>query len=200
MRRMVRQPRLRARAQLTRNVRALPRWSEPVGDGARRVTPVTERAAAHGLAGGLGGSTDTRRVFAPDPANQAKMRPERDGRPDGTLGIMAKSPSPHKPRMGQPKLPRAAEKLDESQVRTSLESRAEWSLAGEAIQRTYAFKNFVDAIAFVNRCAAAAEAVNHHPDILIRYNKVTMTLSTHDAGGITKRDFDLAGTMDGLVG
>ena len=101
--------------------------------------------------------------------------------------------------MGQTKFPRAAEKLDESQIREALAAVPEWSLAGEAIQRTYGFKNFVESVAFVNRAAAAAEAANHHPDILIRYNKVTMTLSTHDSGGITKRDFDLAAKMDAML-
>ena len=101
--------------------------------------------------------------------------------------------------MGQAKLPRAAERMNDEQVAAALAALPEWSLAGEAIQRTYAFKNFVESVAFVNKAAAAAEAANHHPDILIRYNKVTMTLSTHDAGGITRRDFDLAGKMDGMA-
>jgi 4a-hydroxytetrahydrobiopterin dehydratase len=51
----------------------------------------------------------------------------------------------------------------------------------------------------VNKIADAAEAAEHHPDILIRYNKVTLTLSTHDAGGITMRDFDLAGRVDQMA-
>lgn len=80
-----------------------------------------------------------------------------------------------------------------------LARRPDWSELGEAIQRTFAFKAFGEAMGFVNRVAAAAEAANHHPDILIRYNKVTLTLSTHDSGGITQKDFDLAAAVDALV-
>ena len=65
---------------------------------------------------------------------------------------------------------------------------------GETIQRTYQFSDFVKAMGFVGKVADAAEKNQHHPDILIRYNKVTLTLSTHDAGGITMKDFDLAAT------
>jgi len=55
-------------------------------------------------------------------------------------------------------------------------------------------------MAFVNRVAERAEAVQHHPDILVRYGKVTLTLSTHDAGGLTAKDFDLAAECDGFLG
>lgn len=65
-----------------------------------------------------------------------------------------------------------------------------------AIQRTYQFKDFVTAIAFVNTIAQFAESAQHHPDILIRYNKITLTLSTHDAGGVTEKDFALAAQAD----
>ena len=54
-------------------------------------------------------------------------------------------------------------------------------------------------MAFVNRVAGLAEDLQHHPDIMIRYNKVTLTLSTHDAGGITERDFKMARVTDGVV-
>ncbi|MFN0011893.1 MAG: 4a-hydroxytetrahydrobiopterin dehydratase [Phycisphaerales bacterium] len=89
--------------------------------------------------------------------------------------------------------------MGEEQVGHELAARPEWSESGGSIQRTFAFKTFVEAMAFVNKAAAAAEAMQHHPDILIRYNKVTMTLSTHDAGGITMKDFDLATKMDGMI-
>ncbi|MBL8763051.1 MAG: 4a-hydroxytetrahydrobiopterin dehydratase [Phycisphaerae bacterium] len=91
------------------------------------------------------------------------------------------------------------QKMTESQIGAALAKLPEWSETGEAIQRTYQFKGFVEAMAFVNRVADAAEKANHHPDILIRWNKVTLTLSTHDAGGITKKDFDLAGKSDKLT-
>jgi 4a-hydroxytetrahydrobiopterin dehydratase len=88
------------------------------------------------------------------------------------------------------------EKLSDDQIAQHLSARPEWSETGEAIQRTYAFKNFAESMKFVGKVADAAEAADHHPDILIRYNKVTLTLSTHDAGGITAKDFDLAGKAD----
>lgn len=90
-------------------------------------------------------------------------------------------------------------RLSEEQVGQALEQRPDWSESGGAIQRTFAFKNFVEAMKFVDAVADAAEAAQHHPDILIRYNKVTMTLSTHDAGGITQKDFDLAAKMDAMA-
>ncbi len=91
------------------------------------------------------------------------------------------------------------DKLTDGQIAGMLASRSEWSETGGAIQRTFHFKDFVEAMAFVNRVADAAEAAQHHPDLMIRYNKVTMTLSTHDAGGITEKDFALAGKADGFI-
>ena len=88
------------------------------------------------------------------------------------------------------------EKLTVEDVTERLEELPEWTQSGEAIQRTLGFRDFVAAMAFVNRVAALAEVQKHHPDILIRYNKVTLTLSTHDAGGITDKDFDLAKACD----
>ena len=67
------------------------------------------------------------------------------------------------------------------------------------IERTVTFASFPAAIAFVNRVAEAAEKANHHPDIDIRWNKVRLALSSHDAGGLTDRDFRLAGVIDSLV-
>lgn len=93
----------------------------------------------------------------------------------------------------------AVEKLTDEQIADHLKARPEWSETGEAIQRTYAFKNFAESMRFVGKVADAAEAADHHPDILIRYNKVTLTLSTHDAGGITAKDFDLAARADSFV-
>ena len=86
--------------------------------------------------------------------------------------------------------------LTEDQIRASLSTLPEWSEMNGAIQRTYLFKDFVAAMRFVNKVADLAEAAQHHPDVLIRYNKVTLTLSTHDAGGITEKDFALAGQAD----
>lgn len=91
------------------------------------------------------------------------------------------------------------DKMTQGQVDTALKTFPEWSENGGTIQRTYAFKDFIEAMAFVNKVAQAAEADQHHPDILIRWNKVTLTLSTHDAGGITQKDFDLAAKCDSFL-
>jgi 4a-hydroxytetrahydrobiopterin dehydratase len=90
------------------------------------------------------------------------------------------------------------EKLTEAQAQEALKAVAEWSLVGEAIQRTFQLKDFVGAMRFINAVADAAESAQHHPDILIRYNLVTLTLATHDAGGITQKDFDLALRIDSI--
>lgn len=94
----------------------------------------------------------------------------------------------------------STEKMGEGAVKSALEAVPEWNEVGGEIQRTVQFDDFVQAMAFVNKVADAAEAVQHHPDILVRYNKVTLTLSTHDAGGITKRDFEFAERINSLLG
>ncbi|HEY5792701.1 MAG TPA: 4a-hydroxytetrahydrobiopterin dehydratase [Chthoniobacterales bacterium] len=73
-----------------------------------------------------------------------------------------------------------------------------WEVKGNALERTFRFKDFRGALAFVNRVGELAEAANHHPDIDIRWNKVRLELSTHSAGGLTALDFDLAGQINAL--
>jgi 4a-hydroxytetrahydrobiopterin dehydratase len=92
-----------------------------------------------------------------------------------------------------------AEKLSQDQIDTRMSDFPEWSVTGASLQRTFTFENFVEAMAFVNKVAEQAEDDQHHPDILIRYNKVTLTLSTHDAGGLTEKDFALARSIDRLL-
>lgn len=92
----------------------------------------------------------------------------------------------------------APARLDAEEVSERLAALPEWTRNGDAIQRTLRFENFLAAMAFVERIAKVAEAQQHHPDILIRYNKVTLTLSTHDAGGITGKDFILAEAIERL--
>jgi 4a-hydroxytetrahydrobiopterin dehydratase len=87
-------------------------------------------------------------------------------------------------------------RLGEDEIRARLAGVPGWERAGEAIRRLYAFRDFREAIGFVNRVAGLADAADHHPDILIEYSKVTLTLATHDAGGITERDFALARAID----
>jgi 4a-hydroxytetrahydrobiopterin dehydratase len=90
------------------------------------------------------------------------------------------------------------EKLTSSQIKTALASVPDWKKKGATITRTYQFKDFPAAIKFVNALAKLAEKAWHHPDIDIRWNKVTLTLSTHDAGGLTGKDFSLAKQFDRL--
>ena len=89
--------------------------------------------------------------------------------------------------------------LTPSVVTEKLALLPEWQLAGNMIERTLTLAGFPAAIAFVNRVAEAAEKANHHPDIDIRWNKVRLALSSHDAGGLTERDFKLATVIDSLV-
>jgi len=89
-------------------------------------------------------------------------------------------------------------KLTAAQIKTALPSVPNWKKKGAAITRTFQFKDFPAAIKFVNAVAKAAEKAYHHPDIDIRWNKVILTLSTHDAGGLTRKDFNLAKQFDGL--
>ena len=90
-------------------------------------------------------------------------------------------------------------KLSDTEVQAWLRKNPGWALEGGMIRRTFAFKSFVDAMLFVNSVAEAAEAADHHPDIDIRYSKVTLGLVTHDAGGLTQRDLALAERADTLV-
>jgi 4a-hydroxytetrahydrobiopterin dehydratase len=89
-------------------------------------------------------------------------------------------------------------KLSAKQIKESLAAVPAWKKAGAAITRTYQFKDFPAAIQFVNALAAVAEQAWHHPDIDIRWNKVKLSLTTHDAGGLTEKDFDLARKFDRL--
>ena len=88
--------------------------------------------------------------------------------------------------------------LPDDQIATQLASREGWAREGDMIVKTYELPTFMDAIAFVERVADLAEAADHHPDIDIRYRKVRIALSTHDAGGITQKDFDLAGDVEAV--
>src|SRR5215212_4298621 len=89
-----------------------------------------------------------------------------------------------------------AELLSDIEIQRELASLQGWSRKADVLTRTYQFRNFAQAMEFVNRVAGLAESANHHPDIDIRYSKVTLTLSTHDAGGITSNDVGLARAID----
>jgi len=88
--------------------------------------------------------------------------------------------------------------MSEADIHRALEQLPGWKASGKAIERVFQFENFVKAMEFVNQMAEAAEAVNHHPDILINYNKVTLTLVSHDSGGVTQRDIKMAGRINEL--
>jgi 4a-hydroxytetrahydrobiopterin dehydratase len=87
-------------------------------------------------------------------------------------------------------------RLTDDEVHARLQELAGWERHGDAIRRTYKFGNFKDAMAFANRVAELAEAQDHHPDMLVQYGAVTLTLTSHDTGGLTARDFRLAQTID----
>ena len=89
--------------------------------------------------------------------------------------------------------------LDSSELDDALKKCPEWEPEGKAIARTIEFEDFNDAIDFVNDLAEIADKAQHHPDILISYNKVTLTLTTHDSGGVTELDIEVAQRVDNLV-
>lgn len=89
--------------------------------------------------------------------------------------------------------------LSDSEIHQTLRQLPGWKQNGKAIQRDFQFTNFVLAMEFVNRVAEAAEAVNHHPDILVSYNRVTLTLVSHDSGGVTHRDIKMAGRINEIA-
>ncbi|MCF8783625.1 MULTISPECIES: 4a-hydroxytetrahydrobiopterin dehydratase [Rhodococcus] len=92
-----------------------------------------------------------------------------------------------------------AELLSDADIEAALADLPAWRRDGNAIVRTVESPSFPEAVALVDRVAEAAEAANHHPDIDIRWRKVTYSLSTHSAGGITASDVELARTIDALV-
>ena len=77
-------------------------------------------------------------------------------------------------------------------IRLELTKTDGWRLRGNYIWRSFVFEDFAESMRFVNRVAALAESMNHHPDILVQYNKVKLVLTTHDSGGLTMKDFTLA--------
>lgn len=91
-------------------------------------------------------------------------------------------------------MPRA--RLSDDEIATALAELPGWERRDDTITRTFTFPAFLDGIAFVNRVAEAAEAMDHHPDLDVRYTRVTCTLSTHDAGGVTATDVRLAREID----
>ena len=90
-------------------------------------------------------------------------------------------------------------KLTDAELEEFLSNTEGWTSQGDAIRKDFAFPGFRAAIAFVNRVAERADAARHHPDIEIHYDRVTISLSTHDAGGVTEKDISLASEIDGAA-
>lgn len=88
------------------------------------------------------------------------------------------------------------EKLNDESVEGWIETRRGWEMEDDALLKTFEFSSFRDSIVFVNRMATLADQRDHHPDIDIRYTKVRVSLSTHDAGGITEKDLEMAEQID----
>jgi 4a-hydroxytetrahydrobiopterin dehydratase len=89
--------------------------------------------------------------------------------------------------------------LTTKQVRLHLKTVPNWSKRAQTILRTFDFEGFLKSMDFVNRIARKAQKMNHYPDIDIRFNKVTLKLTTHDEGGITEKDFFLAVQCDEVL-
>jgi 4a-hydroxytetrahydrobiopterin dehydratase len=93
-----------------------------------------------------------------------------------------------------------ATRLSDDEVEAALQASDGWAREGDEIVRTYELESFPAVIELVRRIADLAEAADHHPDLDIRYRKLRVALSTHDAGGLTQRDFDLAAQIDAAAG
>ena len=89
--------------------------------------------------------------------------------------------------------------LSDSEIEERLARLPEWQRAGDAIRRTYECGDFVGSVNFVNALVGPAEAMNHHPDLELSWDTVTVSLSTHSEGGITAADFELAAKIDALA-
>ena len=89
-----------------------------------------------------------------------------------------------------------AKRLPQHEIEGWIAAHPRWRFREGSIRKKYAFPSFRSAIVFVNRVATIADELNHHPDIVVKYDRVSLTLSTHDAGGVTEKDFKLAERID----
>jgi 4a-hydroxytetrahydrobiopterin dehydratase len=89
--------------------------------------------------------------------------------------------------------------LSPQEIKERQAALPDWQIEGDELVKTFTFKDFRAALAFVNRVGEAAESAAHHPDIDIRYNRVRLALVTHDAGGLTGKDFSLAAQANQLA-
>jgi 4a-hydroxytetrahydrobiopterin dehydratase len=93
-----------------------------------------------------------------------------------------------------------ATRLTDAEIEARMEDLVDWTREGAEIRKLFKLASFPGAIGFVTQVAFLAEAANHHPDIDIRWRKVALALTTHDAGGLTVKDFDLAAQIDEILG
>ncbi|MBN2327654.1 MAG: 4a-hydroxytetrahydrobiopterin dehydratase [Candidatus Omnitrophica bacterium] len=91
------------------------------------------------------------------------------------------------------------EKLQENQIQELLKKIDGWSVEQDKLRKTFQFKNFIQAIGFINQAAIAAEVEGHHPDFCVHYNKVDFIIWTHAIGGLSENDFILAAKLDALL-
>lgn len=92
-----------------------------------------------------------------------------------------------------------APRLTDEEIAGRLGSLAGWERHGDALRKSFRLKDFADAVRFVVRLVGPADEQNHHPDVAIHWNEVTLTLWTHASGGVTERDFRLAATIDQMT-
>jgi 4a-hydroxytetrahydrobiopterin dehydratase len=90
-------------------------------------------------------------------------------------------------------------RLSDEEIEQRLAGMDGWERDGDAIRKTFEGEDFMSSVGLVDRLAPVAEEMNHHPDLEISWNKVTVSLSTHSAGGLTENDFELASRIDGLA-
>ena len=92
-----------------------------------------------------------------------------------------------------------SQRLSDLEIQRALGGLPGWARRGDVLTKSFTFRTFAEGIDFVQRVARAADKVDHHPDIDIRYTKIVIALSTHSAGGITQKDLSLAGTIETLT-
>ncbi|BAY65384.1 pterin-4a-carbinolamine dehydratase [Calothrix brevissima NIES-22] len=88
-----------------------------------------------------------------------------------------------------------AQLLTEKEIETQASLLSGWTVAGNKLEITRKFRDFIQAVEFINKLVEPSESLGHHPDIEISYNRVKIQLTTHDAGGLTQKDFDLAAVI-----
>ncbi|MFT6239310.1 MAG: 4a-hydroxytetrahydrobiopterin dehydratase [Akkermansiaceae bacterium] len=89
-----------------------------------------------------------------------------------------------------------SELLDEKEIAQFLDSLGGWEVAGGVLWKRFEFENYLDGVGFAVRCAEVAEGMNHHPDLLMQWRKVRVSITTHSAGGLTGLDFEYAGRVE----